>query len=184
MTPEAFALLVASCGFALPTGITVDRIHAIAGAESGWNPAAVSPPNRDGSRDFGLMQLNAQHIGKPGFPRTPAEALQPCPNLAAGVRILAEADRAALCIYNSGRADCRRASGSNGYPERVRAVAARSAPAPAPAAALAARAEQPERESWDVFAEHAPEPAAEIPEGDDDDAAPSGRTPRVVVELP
>lgn len=134
MTPEAFALLVASCRLDLPSGITIDRLSVIAEVESGRNPAAVSPPNRDGSRDYGLMQLNAAHIGKPGFPRTVAEALQPCPNIAAGVRILAEADRAAACIYNTGKADCRRASGTNGYPERIQAAAARMARNAAPAA--------------------------------------------------
>jgi len=44
VTPDAFAALVLSCGIALPPGVTVDRLSAIAQVESGRNPAAVSPP--------------------------------------------------------------------------------------------------------------------------------------------
>lgn len=182
MTPEAFALLVASCLPSLPPGITADRLRTIATVESGLRADAVSPPNRNGTRDFGLMQINSIHIGKPGFPVTVEEALQPCPNLRAGVRILAAADRAASCRYNTGRLSCQ-----NGYPERIQAAAVRLArspaatPAPAPAAADLTK--QPESESWDVFAEHAPAPSDDLPDGDDD-ATPSGQQPRVVVELP
>ncbi|TDH58153.1 hypothetical protein E2C06_34020 [Dankookia rubra] len=95
MTPEAFALLVASCGLSLPPTITVDRLRAYAQVESSLNPAAVGRPNRDGSIDYGLMGLNSQHIGKPGFPATVAEAMDPCRNMAAGVAILRDADRRA-----------------------------------------------------------------------------------------
>jgi hypothetical protein len=122
LSPEAFALLVASCRLELPAGITVDRLSAIALVESGRRVDAVSPPNRDGSRDFGIMQLNSQWIGKPGFPRSVAEALQPCPNIAAGVRILADNDVRASCLYNTGRPHC-----TNGYPARIQEAARRNA---------------------------------------------------------
>ena len=192
----AFLALAAQCAPAMPA----ERLAAYAQVESGFRPAALNVNGPGGgpqrtqsmheavalaersiaegrSVDLGLMQVNARHL--PRFRLTVAEAMEPCRNVALGAFILADAERAAACIYNSGRADCRRPGGSNGYPEKIRAAARaisaeRAAPAPPPG---------PRPESWDVFAERAPAPAAETPEGDDDDAAPSGRHPRVVVEL-
>lgn len=172
MTPEAFALLVAGCGLVLPPGITVDRVRAYAQVESRLNPAAVSPPNRNGSRDYGLMQVNQIHFGRFGVDaRT---VMEPCINLRIGVTILAEADRAAACAYNTGRLRC-----SNGYPERIQAAAAAQAGAqsPPPAPAPAVRPAAPAPHAWDVWAMPAPEPAPPAP------PAVEAEQPRVIVEL-
>lgn len=38
---------------------------ATVGAESGWKPGAIGKPNKDGSRDYGIIQLNDKYwIGK------------------------------------------------------------------------------------------------------------------------
>ena len=42
------------------TGMRPDLITAIAQTESGLDPNAISPPNADGSKDYGLFQINNQ----------------------------------------------------------------------------------------------------------------------------
>ena len=42
------------------TGVRPDLVTAIAQAESGLDPDAISPANADGSRDYGLFQINNQ----------------------------------------------------------------------------------------------------------------------------
>jgi soluble lytic murein transglycosylase-like protein len=87
-------------------------IVSIAEHESGLRADAVSPLNRDGTtRDYGLMQVNSQHLGKPGFPRTAAEALDPRVSLRAAFVLLNEAKRhwpgdveRQLAEYNGGYA--------------------------------------------------------------------------------
>jgi type IV secretion system protein VirB1 len=119
------------------------RLADYAMVESGGNPRAINLNGAGGgeqhasslddaiaiatrligagrSVDLGLMQLNSAHLGAPGMPRTVAEALEPCRNVAAGAAVLASADRQAACIYNTGRPGC-----SNGYPDRIAAAAAR-----------------------------------------------------------
>ena len=125
--------------------------------------------------DAGLMQITDANW--PAYGLTPATVFQIGPNVCAGARILGEAfriERRAACRYNTGRPDC-----SNGYPEAVDRAAARAVQveraAPAPLS-------EPRPDAWDVFAEHAPAPAVETPDGEDD-AAPSGNPPRVIVEL-
>lgn len=44
----------------------VATMMAIMQAESGCDPNAVSPPNYDGLRDYGLMQLHGMYILDPG----------------------------------------------------------------------------------------------------------------------
>lgn len=39
-------------------GADPDLLRAIARKESRFNPAAISPPNANGSRDYGIMQMN------------------------------------------------------------------------------------------------------------------------------
>jgi len=65
---------------------------------------------------------------------TRQQLLDPCINIRIGAAILADADRQAACIFNTGRAGCR-----NGYPDKVLAAAAgmarveqAAAPPPAP----------------------------------------------------
>lgn len=125
LTAAAFMQLIAGCGLDLPPLITPERLEAFARLESGLNPSAVSPPNRDGSRDYGLLQINQQHFGR--FRVNARTVMEPCTNLRIGVAILAEADRAAACRYNTGRLTCQ-----NSYPDRLMAAAARSRVAPVP----------------------------------------------------
>ena len=176
----AFLALAAQCAPAMPA----ERLAAYAQVESGFRPAALNVNGPGGgprrastvdeavalaerlvaagrSVDLGLMQVNSQHL--PRFRLTVAEAMEPCRNVALGAYILADAERAAACIYNSGRPDCRRPSGTNGYPEKIRAAASRVAEAgravrSALAAASAPAAPAPRRAGgcvvpeWDVFA--------------------------------
>jgi hypothetical protein len=120
VTPEAFALLVASCGIALPPGVTVDRITAYAMTESGLNPNAVSPPNRNGTRDYGAMQINQIHFARFGVNERTVK--EPCTNIRIGATIIAENDARSACLYNTGRPHC-----SNGYDSRIARAAVRLA---------------------------------------------------------
>lgn len=148
--------------------------------------------------DLGPAQISwkAGHLQRRGL--APAAAFDPCTALRIAADVLrdcwtrapareeqARLDQMAAC-YNSGTFE------RPGYVRAVRASAEYVVPAlrtVAPKAeraappAPAARASAPEPESWDVFATHAPEPSADLPD-DDDDAAPSGNQPRVIVELP
>ena len=116
--------------------------------ESGFNPLAIGL-NRDPSRglnaetrsfnsvdeavagteralaagrsvDVGLLGINLRSHGDL-FPSL-AKAFDADANVCAGAVVLGEAylqEHRALCIYNSGRPDCRSPSGTNGYPEAV-----------------------------------------------------------------
>lgn len=203
VAPEMVTQVLAACIAAFPVAgeAPVPRVLAHAAHESGLQQYAVGV-NRDGRRglpaesrafrteaeavafarakladgrkvDAGVMQI--ADANWPAYGLTLATVFRIGPNVCAGARILGEAfriERRAACRYNTGRPDC-----SNGYPEAVdRAVARAGRAAPAPPS-------EPPPESWDVFAEPAPAvSAAETPEGEDD-AAPSGNPPRVVVEL-
>ena len=47
-------------------GSEANIARAIAQAESGMNPGAVSEPNWNGTRDYGIMQVNSCHADKVG----------------------------------------------------------------------------------------------------------------------
>lgn len=66
-------------------------------AENAFDAAAVSPPNHDGSRDYGLMQINEGNFPSLGI--TADQALDPCVSIAAAARLLENFSR-----YNSGKA--------------------------------------------------------------------------------
>lgn len=57
--------------------------------------SAISKPNRDGSRDYGLMQINSGNFAWLGL--TPATAMDPCRSIAAAETVLRTASG-----YNSG----------------------------------------------------------------------------------
>ncbi len=65
-------------------------LKAIAKTESGFNPGAISKPNRNGSVDIGLMQINSSWLPKlSGFGIYEAHLLQPCTNIHVGAWVLA-----------------------------------------------------------------------------------------------
>jgi len=96
--------------FRLPTGI----VPAIIRVESGGNPQAINRANRNGTTDFGMMQINSFHL-----PRLAAHGVDervllshPCKNIAIGADVLAQGLAAtggvltqALSMYNTGRPD-------------------------------------------------------------------------------
>ncbi|MBB5696061.1 transglycosylase SLT domain-containing protein [Muricoccus pecuniae] len=121
--------------------------------------------------DAGAMQITDRNW--PGYGLTVETVFDPRANICAGGRILGEAfqiERRASCRYNTGRPDCRRESGTNGYPEWVDA-AARSvgvlpppqespAPAPPPPSPAVVAACGPEPAPWDGWALQAHERCA------------------------
>jgi hypothetical protein len=58
--PEFRALFAAAAGSA---GIPLGLLESIAFAESGFNPAALSPSRADGFRDHGMFQFNGKYLG-------------------------------------------------------------------------------------------------------------------------
>jgi hypothetical protein len=98
-----------TCGHVDP-GVA-DAMAGIALTEGGgvFNTAAVSKPNRDGTRDFGLYQINEKNLAKLGL--THQTVMDPC-----------EASRAAatwfsiFSVYNTGNG---RDGFLNGYVRRV-----------------------------------------------------------------
>lgn len=198
MTAAEFTRLVVEvCGLALPPGITTERLAAFAAVESGRTSLVLNVNGPGGGarrfateaaaiaaaraldaegRDYdaGILQINRRNWARLGL--TAETAFRPCPNIAAGLRILADADRRAACIWNTGRGDCRSPSGTNDYPERIAAAAAR--PVRAGQVATAAAAPPEPTSSWDVWA--TPPPAG------DPEAPPAASPPnasRLVVEL-
>lgn len=72
-------------------GVSPALLYAIAGAESSHNPNAVSPLNRDGTYDIGLMQINSSAL--PVLARFGIDERQlsdPCTNIAVGAWILSQ----------------------------------------------------------------------------------------------
>ncbi|MGU4837032.1 lytic transglycosylase domain-containing protein, partial [Escherichia coli] len=58
-------------------------LEAIARHESGLNPRAMNLRNRNGTVDYGLMQVNSSHIPllkQKGIIRNPQDLLDPCLN--------------------------------------------------------------------------------------------------------
>ncbi len=56
-------------------GLTLEEkntLCATVGGESEWQPTAVGPPNHDGTRDYGIAQINTHYWIGPGkqFPTT------------------------------------------------------------------------------------------------------------------
>jgi len=173
------ALVLALAERCAPT-VAPSTLLAVARAESGLDPLAIgvnrasAPRPRARSRveavsaaaallraghdlDLGLGQINARNL--PWLGLSLADAFEPCRNLAAAGRVLADgyrrarpradgeqaALRTALSFYNTG--DARRGL-RNGYVARVVAAARLSAPGPTPAEPAPAGPPP----AWDVFA--------------------------------
>jgi len=67
-------------------GVDPSLALAIAQQESSFNPNAVSPPNKNGTVDYGLMQINSSNLSSLGL--TPASALDPQSNINAAMQLL------------------------------------------------------------------------------------------------
>lgn len=68
-------------------GIPPDVALAVAQHESSFNPQAVSAPNKNGTQDYGVFQLNTALLSDKGI--SPSQALDPAVNIDAGVSTLA-----------------------------------------------------------------------------------------------
>lgn len=149
-----FAQLAAACG----SLVHVDTLAAVARTESRFNPLTIGDTTagrshapttpaeavatatallaKGHSLDLGLMQVNSANL--PGLGLTVADVFDPCRNLAAGARLLADgyrqapdedAQRAlvrALSRYNTGSPV---RGVANGYVAKVQASAAEMVPA-------------------------------------------------------
>jgi soluble lytic murein transglycosylase-like protein len=72
-------------------GIHIALLHAIAEQESGFNPNVIGRANRDGTVDYGLMQINSawlSTLGRYGIGKD--SLLDPCVNAEVGAWILAD----------------------------------------------------------------------------------------------
>ena len=85
-----------NCWVAAGKTFDVDPIllYSIAEAESSHNPKSISKPNRNGTHDIGLMQVNTSHLPKlreKGI--TKKDLLNPCLNIFIGAFLLVDAKR-------------------------------------------------------------------------------------------
>lgn len=90
-------------------GQDADVLHALAWQESNFRPAAVGAANANGTRDYGLMQINSTNFAWLGL--TQATVFDPALNARAAARVLraaygqgARSVADALSIYNAGAA--------------------------------------------------------------------------------
>ena len=91
--------MLAAALLACAAGIAPVTLEAVIAAESGGRAVAINV-NRNGSRDFGLMQVNEAHLA--AFGVTPAQVMDPCTNLRIGAFILRADYMAASRIYGEG----------------------------------------------------------------------------------
>lgn len=71
-------------------GVSPELLRAIAHVESGMNPLAHNPGNKNGSEDIGLMQINSRwlpELGKYGIRRS--DLWEPCTSIHVGAWVLA-----------------------------------------------------------------------------------------------
>lgn len=90
--------------------VSPNLLHALAWHESRFNPGAVSAANTNGTRDYGLMQINSVNLAPNGL--TPDTALSDVNgNVRAAVSVLQEGEPNAkgladlISIYNAGQAE-------------------------------------------------------------------------------
>jgi soluble lytic murein transglycosylase-like protein len=70
----------AAAKYGVPPGIAL----GVAAHESGFNPAAINTANPNGTKDYGVMQLNDTTVATMGV----ADPLDPLQNIDAGVKLL------------------------------------------------------------------------------------------------
>lgn len=87
-------------------GEDADLLHAIAWHESNLNPSAISLPNRNGSKDWGLMQINDVNLAPLGLNQQTALLPEASANAAAklikSIRPRARNMLDVISIYNAG----------------------------------------------------------------------------------
>lgn len=98
-------------------GINPLLLEAIAMQESGGKPGAVSPRNKDGTRDYSLMQINSWWLDKlAAYGVSKDDLFNPCQSVHAGAWVLAQAIQLmgnnweAVGAYNAGPAKDRGAA--------------------------------------------------------------------------
>lgn len=99
---------VVSLAIACAPGLDPAMLAGIARHESGFDPTIIHT-NADGSRDFGLMQINERNFGWLGL--TMQTALDPCQSIRAAAQLLQSYSR-----YNTGSPS---AGFGNGYVQRL-----------------------------------------------------------------
>jgi len=94
-------IVAAAAQYGVPANIAL----GVASHESGFNPNAINTANPNGTKDWGVMQLNDSTIATMGV----TNPLDPAQNIDAGVRLLASLlaryggdTRSALWAYASG----------------------------------------------------------------------------------
>jgi type IV secretion system protein VirB1 len=107
LTVQAALAIALQCAPDLDPNLLV----GIAKAESGLDPGAIHR-NANGTRDWGLMQINSANFGWLGL--TPESSLDPCRSMAAGAAVLKS-----LGAYNTGNGS---RGIANGYAQRVMAA--------------------------------------------------------------
>ncbi|MDK8465885.1 lytic transglycosylase domain-containing protein [Marinobacter sp. SS13-12] len=104
VSPLLILAMTASTGFASPNieqcfseaagryQVPTRLLKAIALVESNNQTDAINGNNSDGSRDYGLMQINSQHLERlrPYRITAPVLVRDPCANIHVGAWILAE----------------------------------------------------------------------------------------------
>ena len=89
--------------------VDADLLRAIGWQESNLTPTVVSAPNANGTRDYGIMQINSVNL--PALGLTTSSALDPAKNIPAARRLLLELDATAgnvmdlFSMYNAGAAE-------------------------------------------------------------------------------
>lgn len=89
-------------------GVHYPLVLAIMAQESGFNPSAISPANNNGSRDFGLMQINSRNHQWLESVLDVSDWLDPRQSILAGIYILSLYDdwqedyQTIAMLYNTG----------------------------------------------------------------------------------
>lgn len=72
-------------------GVSSKLLVAIAKVETNLKPTVISKPNKDGSYDIGLMQINSKWLSKLSrYNITERDLLEPCTNVMVGAWILSD----------------------------------------------------------------------------------------------
>lgn len=72
-------------------GVPSKLLVAIAKVETNLKPTVISKPNKDGSYDIGLMQINSKWLSKLSrYNITERDLLEPCTNVMVGAWILSD----------------------------------------------------------------------------------------------